>query len=86
MGALSGEATLLVSFLPPILMGVKLLKERICFSRSKFSSLRVDPLLGAFVIQRSKQEVQVKFFAEMAEKQGGVPIHLMNKYGEKRDI
>ena len=52
MGILSEEATLFAF----LLSMDQLIKERICFSRSKFFPLRVDPILNKYLIQRSKQE------------------------------
>ena len=58
---------LLVSFLNR----GQLLKGRICSSRSKFFPLRVDLSFG------SGKKLQKLFsFVKMAEKHGGIPIHL----------
>ena len=42
--------------LPHFSVGVKLLKERICSSRSKFFPLRVDPISNSFANQEKKKQ------------------------------
>ena len=57
-----------------ILNGGKLLKQRICSSRSKFLPLRVDPFWNGSVVQEKVTEAVS--LCKMAYKHVALPIHL----------
>ena len=51
----------------------QLLKERICSSRSKFFSLRIDPLQQGFAtLENKKKDIKLLLFVQKEEKHIGV--------------
>ena len=79
MTTLSGEATLLFSFLPPHEIGSTLKKKNWLPKEQMFSILGLACSVKGFVIQGSKHGVTVQKLSpsvKMAEKPGVVPIHL----------
>ena len=75
MGVRGSNSTIFIfAFL---LNGDQLLKNRICSSRSKFFSLKVDPFLKGVIAQGCKQEVtKVASLEKIAPTFGSVHIHL----------
>ena len=80
MGTLSGEATLLFSFLCHLGIRCQLLKKRVCSPWSNFFSLRGDPIFGRLrnpgkqTGSQKKNCLPLKTSSEnMAEKDGDVP-------------
>ena len=52
-------------------MGQLLLKKRICSTRSKFFTLRVDPISKSYFIQRRKEEfIEFNITLFLAKKEG----------------
>ena len=71
---LSGAATI-ISFSTSLLNGGQLIKDRICSSRSKFRSFRVDPILEGVNCPGKQTGCHSCFPLKMEEKHG-LPIHL----------
>ena len=75
---LAGNATLICSlFIFVSLFNCsQFFKERICFPRSKFFLLRVDPILGVLIDPEiTESHISLLHFVKLAEKFGGVLIH-----------
>ena len=79
MGTPSGEATLILVFAANLIRG-QLLKKRICSRRSKFFPFKVNPILGRLrpLGKQTGSHENYLPLKNIAEKVGGVPIHLKN--------
>ena len=71
------------SCLPPFSKGGQLIKERICSSRSKFFTLRVDPISESLLRSRREKVIlsqKVFAFVKMTGKNVNALIHFRNMY------
>ena len=76
VGTLSREGNLPVSFFVFLLILGRLLKVKICSSRSKFFPLGVDSLWEALSQAISRKSQELFPFIRVAEKCEDIPIHL----------